>query len=169
MFLQQKAFLDAISASLVPQTKVAFASCLCSHFISERKKDPELLEVLGIVGIKRGSPWLAIEVAKELHLPLALHRGEARVNAGYAKPNDFFDGTLPSHGKVMIVDDSITGGTMVLSAIDHLKALHLGVEFCLVLFEVLGKPGRENLKDNGVRLLAICTFDGRTNELANAC
>jgi orotate phosphoribosyltransferase len=164
-FLQQKAFLDAISASLELKMRYDLASCLASHFNLERQKNLNLKDIVGIIGIKRGSPWLAMEFANQLKFPVAIHRGGERVNVGDHKARDRFDGALPDKGKVMIVDDSITGGTMVLEAIADLKALHIEIDSCLVLFEVLGKPGRDNLKSAGVILLTICTFDGRTNEL----
>jgi orotate phosphoribosyltransferase len=158
--------LDAISSSLSPKIRAELTSCLGSHFLAERQKNIKLKDVVGVVGIKRGSPWLAIELANRLRFGIALHRGEARANANNPRDCDYFDGDLPERGKVVLVDDSITGGTMVMEAIDRLKALHIEVDSCLVLFEVLGKHGRENLAAKGVQLLAICTYDGQSNTLA---
>ena len=163
--LKQKAFLDAIAATLAPQVRSHLAACLTSHFTLERQKNTNLKDVVGIVGIKRGSPWLAIEVANKLHLPVSLHRGEERVNVGLHNPRDVFDGELPERGRVLIVDDSITGGTMVLEAVTALRQLRVDIDSCLVLFEVIGKTGRANLAAVGVQLIGICTYDGRTNEL----
>lgn len=169
-YLEQKAFCDAISKSLSPKMKAEMASCLRSHFLAERQKNINLKDVVGVVGIKRGSPWLAIEFAKQINdFPIALHRGEPRVNTENPKHADFFDGDLPLSGKkVVIIDDSVTGGTMMLEAIDHLRALQIDVVCCLVLFEVLGKDGRKKLADKGVHLLTICTFDGRNEQLKQA-
>jgi len=70
--------------------------------------------------------------------------------------------------KVLIVDDSITAGTMVIEAIDRLKKVNLEIVACLVLFEVVGNQGKENLYSSGVHLMTICTYNGQSNILAKA-
>jgi orotate phosphoribosyltransferase len=170
-YLPQKQFLDVMSASLHNEKCVRLASFLHELYKEALKKNPDLATASAVVGIKRGSPTLAYEFAKSRHLPLVLHRGsdEFRYNAPKRQPRDTFDGDLSTVGKtVLIVDDSITGGRMVIEAIVDLGRLDIDVAYCLVLFEVLGKEGRQALSDNHVELIPIFRYDGANKVLENA-
>ena len=162
-YLRQKEFLDVLSASLEDEKCTRLAGFLHELYKEAIKEYPQLATASTIVGIKRGSPSLAYEFAKRLNMPLVLHRGssEFRYNVEQRLPKDTFDGDLPKEGnKVLIIDDSTTGGRMLIDAIRDLRKQQVEVEYCLLLFEVLGKDGRQALRDNHVELISLFRFDG---------
>ena len=55
----------------------------------------------------------------------------------------------------MIVDDSTTGGKMVLDTINHLKQFKYEVNICLVVFEPRIKDAKQKLAQNDVQLVSI--------------
>ena len=64
---------------------------------------------------------------------------------------------VPAKGsRALIVDDSTTGGRMVLSAVEDLRKYGYDVSECLVVFEPCQKDARKKLQQQGIQLLSIC-------------
>lgn len=53
------------------------------------------------------------------------------------------------------MDDSTTGGTMVIETIKNLRKCGYNVKDCLVVFEPKSKDERKKLKDKQVNLISI--------------
>lgn len=62
---------------------------------------------------------------------------------------------LPINSRALIVDDSTTGGRMVVSTIDDLRKYGYNVSECLVVFEPQNKDARKKLSDKEVNLISI--------------
>ena len=63
---------------------------------------------------------------------------------------------IPEKGcTALIVDDSTTGGRMVLSTIEDLRKYGYNVMDCLVVFEPQQKDARKKLSDQSVNLISI--------------
>lgn len=61
----------------------------------------------------------------------------------------------PKGSKALIVDDSTTGGRMVLKVIEDLRKYGYDVSECLVVFEPQNKDARKKLSDQEVNLISI--------------
>lgn len=116
-----------------------------------------------IVTPKLGSPILGYEFAKLLKLPFVLHEEEERFDCEIDDMRKKFDcAQVPKvGGRALIVDDSTTGGRMVLETIEDLRKYHYEVTECLVVFEPQQKDARKKLENKNVNLLSICkTHEG---------
>ena len=156
-------FIDVQGSSVDPDFAERAASALLSYL---RVEDIDL-EFDRIIGIKEGSPSLALEVGRRLRVPVCLYRGRSEPKWGGRNGDDprrLFDGPVSEGENALIVDDSVTGARKALDAIEDLSTLGVTVDHCLVLFEPLGKDGRERLASQGVELLAVITLDPATLE-----
>lgn len=167
--LIQKAFLDVISYSLDQSISEEFAIYLRMKLREAAEQNTDLYSINRVVGLKKGSPAIAISFAREMNLPLCFHRGvgDYRFNQTEKNTSDLFDGDMPKSGdNVLIVDDSTTGGTMVSQAVDSLRELNCNIHYCLLIFEVLGKEGRNRLKEEkSIELISIAQYDGQKDML----
>jgi len=113
---------------------------------------------------KAGSPYIGYELGKLVDKPLVLFKEVKKVRYSGA-PGQFdqrFDGSLPDKGKrALLVDDSSTGGSMLIAAASVLRELGYTVDTALVVFEPIGKQGREALKRNGIEMVAVIQIDVR--------
>lgn len=108
---------------------------------------------------KAGSPILAYELANLIEKPLMLYN---EVNKFDSETDDIranFDIALnidnPKGKRVLIVDDSTTGGRKVMNIVKALQKREFTVVGCAVVFEPIGKGAREKLKRLGVELIAV--------------
>ena len=110
-----------------------------------------------IVTPKGGSPILGYEFSKLLEKPLLLHEIEERFLCEENDMRKNFDCSKkpPKGSRALIVDDSTTGGRMVISAIKDLKKYGYDVTECLVVFEPQAKDARRKLASEGVNLISI--------------
>lgn len=111
-----------------------------------------------IVTPKSGSPILGYEFSKLLKLPFVLHEDSDRFDCAQDDMRKRFDcAEVPAKGsRALIVDDSTTGGRMVLSAVEDLRKYGYDVSECLVVFEPCQKDARKKLQQQGIQLLSIC-------------
>lgn len=151
-------YIDLIGHSCEPRCAKAYARLLCTYWAKEiRDGVVKNSSIDFIVTPKEGSPILGYEFSKLLEKPLVLHEREERF---YCKKNDMrkkFDcARKPSEGaRALIVDDSTTGGRMVISAVKDLKSYGYCVTECLVVFEPQAKDARQKLAAEGVNLISI--------------
>ena len=112
-----------------------------------------------IVTPKNGSPILGYEFAKLLNKPFALHSIEEKFKSESQAVHKNFDFlNVPQEGSLaLIVDDSTTGGRMVLNVIKDLRRFGYQVTDCLVVFEPTLKNARGLLSENDVELHSIVT------------
>lgn len=153
-------YIDLMGHSCDPIYAVAYARLLSSYWADcieaiNLVKNPQ---VDFIVTPKLGSPILGYEFAKLLKLPFILHEEEERFDCETNDMRKKFDcAEVPKTGsRALIVDDSTTGGRMVLETIQDLRKYHYEVTECLVVFEPQQKDARKKLEQQNVNLLSIC-------------
>lgn len=134
----------------------------CSQILASkiRVDQIDLATIDVIVGLKRGSPMIALALAEQLGKRCVLFRGnddyKVYPDQGERDPSQLFDGDLKQRpGHALIVDDSTTGGRQVLDCVEALRVMKISVNACLVLFEPFGKGARATLQHNGVTLHSV--------------
>lgn len=151
-------YIDLIGHSCEPKCAEAYARLLCTYWANAVRegvvKNPS---VDFIVTPKGGSPILGYEFAKLMGKPLVLHEVEERFHCKKCDMRKKFDCAEkpPAGSRALIVDDSTTGGRMVLSAISDLKKYGYNVTECLVVFEPQSKDARKKLEGEVVNLISI--------------
>ncbi|MDS1311494.1 phosphoribosyltransferase [Marinobacter xiaoshiensis] len=156
-------YVDAMSLSTGPSDSVQLARILASFWrkkLSEEDPTIRIADFDYIVTPKEGSPILGYEFSKILGKPLILHCGsEKKFETGCANlafQSTFDTRTVPKAGaKVILVDDSTTGGRKVRQAIDDLRRNEIVVHDCLVLFEPTVKNVRKRVEEMDVSLHAV--------------
>ena len=153
-------YIDLIGHTCKPECAVAYARLLSSYWatVIEDASIVQNLHIDFIVTPKSGSPILGYEFSKLVKLPLVLHEDEDRFDCAQDDMRKRFDcAEVPPKGsRALIVDDSTTGGRMVLSAVDDLRIYGYDVSECLVVFEPCQKDARQKLNQHGIQLLSIC-------------
>lgn len=155
-------FIDFMEASVNPRELERLARALAS-FIKDTMASLEHTSPIvfsKIVTPKEGSPTLGFRTGQILNVPCVLFRGAAQPKI--AEPGDplfFFDGAVSQTDSVLLVDDSTTGGTMLLQATEKLRELGALVQHAFVLFEPEGGTAREVLRSNGVELHSAVRVD----------
>ncbi len=104
-----------------------------------------------VIGIKKGNPILAYEVARQLQLPLALFKTDMSYKLGAP-----FDGKLEPGDPVVLVDDFASDASMLINAIDNLHAAAARTVRVVVLIEREEGDARDRIKKQGFALRAIC-------------
>jgi orotate phosphoribosyltransferase len=137
----------------------ACAAVLASHL----HHDAQDLEPFDrVVGLKEGTPTLAIALAARLGKRVALFRGasEPKFAEGSGRGAlSLFDGPVEPGERVLIADDSTTGGRKVIECVSEIRQLGAEVSDCAVLFEPVGKDARGRLRQAGVTLRTVITLD----------
>jgi orotate phosphoribosyltransferase len=102
-----------------------------------------------VITPKNGSPILGYEFSKLVNRPFGLHTSQDKFK-GTSCIHQRFDFIHPPENgtKALIVDDSTTGGRMVIEAIDDLRKFGYVVTDCLVVFEPQLKNARELIASN---------------------
>lgn len=153
-------YIDLMGHTCEPECAVAYARLLSSYWatVIEDASIVQNLHIDFIVTPKSGSPILGYEFSKLVKLPLVLHEDEDRFDCAQNDMRKRFDcAEVPPKGsRALIVDDSTTGGRMVLDAVDDLRKYGYYVSECLVVFEPCQKDARQKLNQQGIQLLSIC-------------
>jgi len=152
-------YIDLMGHTCSEEYAVAYAKILSTYW-ANCIKNTQLINnpiIDFIVTPKSGSPILGYEFSKLLKKPLVLHEDEGRFDTARKDMRRWFDcADVPPEGsRALIVDDSTTGGRMVISVINHLREYGYVVEYCLVVFEPKNKDARQKLNDLGVNLISI--------------
>lgn len=152
-------YIDLIGHSCNPECAEAYARLLTSYWsdIVESTLNVRNPVIDFIVTPKGGSPILGYEFAKLMNKPFILHEETARFDSDKEDMRAWFDcAAIPPKGaRALIVDDSTTGGRMVLKVIEDLRKYGYMVSECLVVFEPQNKDARKKLKDQEVNLISI--------------
>lgn len=164
-------YYDIIGAVCSPQKAEQFASLMTKywgHFFKENSGKIELGFDF-VVTPKGGSPTLGYEFAKLMGVPFALHEENDRIHNHADNVRTRFDmeAILSIQKRALIVDDSITGGTMVNSTIKDLRKYGYNVTACFVIFEVCTKNGRAKLEENRVNLISMVKVKSRSIEASD--
>lgn len=119
-----------------------------------------------IVTPKNGSPILGYEFAQLLGKPFVLHEDSERFASRKDDMRKKFDcGKVIEKGKTaLIVDDSTTGGRMVMDTISDLRKYGFKIKTCLVVFEPQIKDARKKLNNEGVQLISIVQTHKKTGK-----
>lgn len=152
-------FVDVMSECLTTDRSDECAYIMTSYLKAEKVS---LTDMDFVVGIKGGSPTIAVSLAEKLGKPVALFRGknQYKYNAAQKKATALFDGKLLTGKIAVIVDDSTTGGRKAFDCIEALRAAGVIVKEFRVMFEPLGKNARQLLQEQQqVTLRAIVTMD----------
>ena len=157
-------FIDFMSATTDPEFANECGLILASYLKNFRA---DVAPFDAVIGLKGGSPLVAYKLAERLQLPLLLYRGRSypRRDSSPASPKELFDGErFRLTGRLLIVDDSTTGGRMVLDCAEQIRASGGTVVGLLVLFEVVGRNGRHELERNNIPFYAVTSMDGASVE-----
>lgn len=150
-------YYDLIGATCKCENAVYYAKLMSAYWASYSSDLENCSYFDFIVTPKCGSPLLGYEFAKLVKKPLVLHESNARFKS---YDDDFrakFNCTeIPKAGSVaLIVDDSTTGGTMVMDAIEDLRHFGYKVDSCFVIFEPICKDAKVKLSSVNVDLVSI--------------
>lgn len=150
-----KTFLDVMGHTTSPQYCGQAARVLAAFFREQGEAGKIDAEFDMVLGLKGGSPLLAYEFAKYVDRPLALHLATRKFESDRDNdPNAVFDVMATSlEGKqLLLVDDSATGGTMAVKAIEAARRCGAEVSDMLVLFVPSEKDPAQVLQNVGVSL-----------------
>lgn len=152
-------YIDLIGATCEPQYAVYFARLLSTYWSDTiiNTNNIKNCRFDFVVTPKGGSPILGYEFAKLIGKPFVLHEESERFQNRPEDFRTFFNcSKFPQHGETaLIVDDSTTGGKMVLDTIKHLRQFKYNVNICLVVFEPRIKDAKQKLERNNVQLVSI--------------
>lgn len=152
-------YIDLIGHSCNQECAQAYARILTSYWADKVENSQEVKNPVidFVVTPKGGSPILGYEFSKLMNKPLVLHEEEARFDSEKDDMRKWFDCAVipPKGSKALIVDDSTTGGRMVLKVIEDLRKYGYDVSECLVVFEPQNKDARKKLSDQEVNLISI--------------
>ena len=164
-------YYDIIGAVCSPQKAADLASLMAKYWTYYFKNNADKID-LGfdfVVTPKGGSPTLGYEFAKLLDVPFALHEESDRIHnhADDARTRFDMETILPKRQRALVVDDSITGGTMVNKTIKDLRKYGYEATACFVIFEVCAKNGRAALEGNNVNLISMVKVKSRSTEASD--
>lgn len=152
-------YIDLIGATCDHQYAVYFARLLSTYWADAiiNTNNIKNCKFDFVVTPKGGSPILGYEFAKLINKPFVLHEESERFQNRPDEFRTFFNCSKnPQHGQTaLIVDDSTTGGKMVLDTIKHLRQFEYKVDICLVVFEPCIKDAKQKLEQNDVQLVSI--------------
>ncbi|MFQ2265859.1 phosphoribosyltransferase [Aeromonas hydrophila] len=148
------AFYDVIGSTTCPDVAIEYAKIL-NTFMSEY----EINRFDIIATPKDGAPLLGYELAKMRKTPFVL----GVCKKGMVVNNDYkshFELDYPltlnlKDKRILLVDDSTTGGRKMLSLAERLRQEGAIIENAIILFEPQGKGAREALKKLKIELHAI--------------
>lgn len=151
-------YIDLIGYSC-DSTYACYYARMLNTYWSEAVKDQTMVRnplFDFVLTPKGGSPILGYEFSRLIGKPFMLHEDIERF-----KDNDDFRkcfncASIPEKGaNFLIVDDSTTGGALIISAVNDLRKYGYNVTDSLVVFELTNKNARERLRDSGVNLVSI--------------
>ncbi len=149
-----QSFIDVIGSTTDPEIAKTYARIIYTHLDAEK-----LLDFDFVATPKDGSPLLGYEFAALARKPLVLGIC-AKGNDATGKNRSHLILDYPLHMSLatmngLLVDDSTTGGRKMIELAEALRAEGASVSKAAVLFEPLGKGGRQALQDKNIDLYAI--------------
>lgn len=157
--IKLESYIDLIGYSCDSAYACYYARLLSTYW-SEAVRDNSLVKnplFDFVVTPKGGSPILGYEFSKLIGKPFMLHEDIERFKDNEEDFRKYFNcASIPKRGaNFLIVDDSTTGGALIISVIHDLKRYGYIVTDSLVVFELTNKDARKKLKDEGVNLVSI--------------
>jgi len=146
-------FIDVMGGSVAPERAAMYAKLLNSHFVGLG-----LGHFDAIACPKDGSPILAYEFAKLRKIPLILGCANAKVDSEDMDFHDKLDypaSVQLKNCRVLLADDSTTGGRKLNELAELLRMAGAQVEHAIILFEPEGKGARKLLESSKIQLDAI--------------
>lgn len=151
-------FLDVMGRTTDPRYCKQAARVLATHLRELGETETIDAEFSMVLGLKGGSPLLAYELASLLGKPLVLHLPVQKFGSDLdSDVNALFDvmaATLEGT-RLLLVDDSTTGGTMAVEAIEAARRCGATVSDMLVLFVPPEKDPAQVLRNKGVSLYSV--------------
>jgi orotate phosphoribosyltransferase len=157
-------YIDVMGATTAQRAAEALAADLCAHWrnLLENEASSVHADIDFIVTPKAGSPILGYEFAKLLRKPFVAFNETAKFISD--KPDfkaEFDCMIIPSEGaRALLVDDSSTGGSKAVKAVERLKEFGYRVSDFVVLFEPMlksadGANSARRLAPHGVTLWSV--------------
>jgi orotate phosphoribosyltransferase len=156
-------FIDLMGGTTEPNTALSFARFLCNEWrYAVEQGRAQQIDFDFVAAPKNGSPILAYEFARLMQRPLVLCQSTRRYEGPIGSLREYVDTSfeIQRGQRALMVDDSTTGGTKILEAVDILRKGGVIVKDCLVVFEPSAKSARARLADNQVSLHAILKVGG---------
>ncbi len=152
-------YIDLIGYSC-DSTYACYYARLLSTYWADAVKDSSLVKnplFDFVVTPKGGSPILGYEFSKLISKPFMLHEDIERFKDNDDDFRKYFNcASIPERGaSFLIVDDSTTGGALIIGTIHDLRKYGYVVTDSLVVFELTNKDARKKLKDEGVNLISL--------------
>ncbi len=152
-------YYDVIGKTCDPKFAKYFAEILSTFWAFNCQK-PDVIrnpDFDFVVTPKAGSPILGYEFAKLINKPFLLHEHSERFSSKNSDMRCLFNcSEIPIEGSTaLIVDDSTTGGTLIVDIVKSLRKYGYQVHTCLVIFEVKVKDAKTKLGNNNVQLVSI--------------
>lgn len=152
-FYSQEEFIDVMGASTDPHRATKYARIMHTHLMV----NPIEFDVVATP--RTGSPLLGYEFARLSRKPFVLGTyvkvNDTKHVMGIHSSLDFPKMLDLKDKKVLLVDDSTTGGRKLADLAAQLKGANATVTNSLVLFEPIGKGAREKLMASNITLHAI--------------
>jgi orotate phosphoribosyltransferase len=160
-------FIDLQGATVDHKNAVNYARVLTTYL----KKSNILVRADGTFAFdavacpKDGSPILAYEFSRLVKKPLLLYPREEKFRSKKPNIHAIFDisGEIGGRKKLLIVDDSTTGGRKVADLIRATRKNGFVVSECLVVFEPQGKNARSLLEELDVTLHSVVQGPAASN------
>lgn len=158
-------FFDVMGATTNPNKALQAAQLLSGYIRTLSKEVEDVADFDYVATPKSGSPLLGYEFARLVEKPLLLHSLEPKYRSteqeNEAETFFDFDCEIVPGKRVLIVDDSSTGGRKVAKLAKNLRDLRLEVNYCVVLFEPMSKEAAGQnaaavLNGAGVILHSVC-------------
>jgi orotate phosphoribosyltransferase len=116
-----------------------------------------------IVVPKSGSPTIGFLLSQVLRVPCVFFRGDSEPKVRSSSDvSTYFDGSVLPSDKLILIDDSTTGGRMFNQAITKIREAKAEVHHAFILFEPIGKDARGLLAHSGVDLHSIVQMNDET-------
>ena len=161
-------YYDLIGATCKQETAAYFARILSSFWAQSITIPGEITnpDFDFVVTPKGGSPILGYEFAKLVNKPFVLHESSQRFQDKIDDMRSWFDcDKVPSSGQTaLIVDDSTTGGTMIVETVRHLRQYKYKVHTCLVVFTPVVKNAKSTLNNYNIQLISILKTHEKTTQ-----
>jgi orotate phosphoribosyltransferase len=144
-------FIDVMGASTSQERCLTYAKVLNTHF------DSSGFDVIATP--KSGSPILGYEFSRLIGKPFVLGAHmkvtDSQGIVGEHNYLDFPKSLTLTRKKILLVDDSTTGGRKMVELAQKLREAGAEVRTALVLFEPKGKGAREKLSTQGIELVSL--------------
>ena len=143
---------------VVPSDPEAYGLAIAAYLAAVKEIGEQSFDV--VAGVATAGVTISSPLAYALRKPMVYVRSEEKGH-GLGK---LVEGAVCPGWRALVVDDLVTTGGSVVSAVDALRRSGCGVESALVLVDRL-EGGKERLSRMGVRLFAFADIRGLVETL----